>query len=101
MVAWAGPTALAAKRATSTIPIVFVAVRGPVERGLVPSLAWPGGNITGLSTYAVEVIDPKLFEIAKELLPRLARVALLSSSVDPPGAAAARKRAAEAVGVTI
>src|SRR5215831_14156399 len=52
IVAWAGPIALAVKGATTRIPVVFIAVRGPIERGLVPSLARPGGNVTGLSTYA-------------------------------------------------
>jgi putative ABC transport system substrate-binding protein len=92
---------LAAKRATSTTPVVFVAVRAPVERGLVPSLARPGGNVTGLSTYATDTTDPKLFEIAKELLPRLARAAVLVASTEPPGAASAREKAAQAVGVKV
>jgi putative tryptophan/tyrosine transport system substrate-binding protein len=101
IVAWTVPVAAAAKRATNTIPIVFVAVRAPVERGLVPSLARPGGHVTGLSTYAVEVIDPKLLEIAKELLPRLDRVAILTSSVDPPGTTDVRERAARTLGVKL
>ncbi len=101
IVAVATPAAAPAKRATTTIPIVFLSVRAPVERGLVGSLARPGGNITGLSTYAVDVIDPKLLEIAKELLPRLERVAILSSSVDPPGATDVRERAARALGIKL
>ena len=84
--AWAAPWTFAAKRATTTIPIVFGGVRGPVERGIVPSLAHPGANVTGISTYPVETMDPKLFEIARELVPRVSRVAVLRSAVDPPGA---------------
>jgi putative ABC transport system substrate-binding protein len=101
IVAWAGPIALAVKRATTSIPVVFIAVRGPVERGLVPSLGRPGGNVTGLSTYAVETIDPKLIEVAKELFPRLTRAGILSSSVDPPGAVSARERAAKMLNITL
>ena len=46
-----------AKRATATFPIVFVPAGDPVRRGLVASLAWPGGNVTGLSLYASEVTE--------------------------------------------
>src|SRR5262249_41096314 len=98
IVVWAGPLALAAKRATTTVRVVFVGVRGPVERGIVPSLARPGGNLTGISTYPVETLDPKLFEIAKELLPRVSRVAILRSTVDPPGARKRQDDAARALG---
>lgn len=101
IVAWAAPMAAAAKRATSTIPVVFLAVRAPVERGLVPSLARPGANLTGISTFAVETIDPKLFELAKELAPQLSRVAVLRSSVDPPRAIERQERAARALGITL
>lgn len=101
IVTWAIQTTAAAKRATNRVPIVFIAVRGPVERGLVPSLARPGGNLTGISTYPVETIDPKLFELAKELIPRVSRVAVLSSSADPPGATDARQSAARTLGLKL
>src|SRR6202023_2732279 len=62
------PSALAAKSATSRIPIVF-SVGDPVERGLVASLARPGGNLTGLSLINVELM-PKRFELLSELVPQ-------------------------------
>ena len=71
-----GPAALAAKRATQTIPIVFAAVQDPVAVGLVDSLARPGGNVTGLSTLAPE-LGGKRLELLKEVLPKITRVAFL------------------------
>jgi putative ABC transport system substrate-binding protein len=56
------PPALAAKNATSTIPIVFIAVADPVGAGLVPSLARPGGNLTGFSNLTIE-LTPKRLEL--------------------------------------
>src|SRR5215472_3778355 len=76
IVAAASPAALAAKRATLTIPIVFVAVGDPVAAGLAASLARPGGNITGISTMSVELI-PKRLELLCELVPQAKVIALL------------------------
>jgi len=70
------PTA-AAKAATSTIPIVFIAGADPVNVGLVASLARPGGNITGLATLAGAGFAGKLIELLKEAFPPLSRVAVL------------------------
>jgi putative ABC transport system substrate-binding protein len=70
------PSAIAAKNATSTIPIVFTGVGDPVGIGLVASLAQPGGNITGFSELGVEAI-PKRIELLCELVPQAAAIALL------------------------
>ena len=71
--------ALAAKRATTTIPIVMVNAANPVEAGLVASLARPGGNVTGLSQQLTPEICAKQLQLLKETLPRLVRVAVLHS----------------------
>jgi putative ABC transport system substrate-binding protein len=68
--------AIAAKRATATIPIVFTAVGDPVEEGLVASLARPGGNVTGFSVTLPDLIG-KFLELLKEAVPGASRVALL------------------------
>ena len=70
------PTALAAKNATSAIPIVFVNVGDPVGMGFVASLARPGGNITGFSNFSTE-LTAKQLELLSELVPRAGVVALL------------------------
>jgi putative ABC transport system substrate-binding protein len=67
---------LAAKNATSTIPIIFSGVGDPVGIGLVASLARPGGNLTGFSNMAVELM-PKLLELISELVPQAGVIALL------------------------
>jgi putative tryptophan/tyrosine transport system substrate-binding protein len=72
--------ALAAKKATQTIPIVVVAAPDPVGMGLVASLSRPGGNVTGLSLSNEEIIGKRL-EFLKELVPGLARVAVLRNSM--------------------
>src|SRR5207244_9146045 len=73
---------LAAKRATSTIPIVMTAAGDPLGSGLVASLARPGGNVTGMSLMAPD-LGGKRLELLKELLPRLARVAVLWNAANP------------------
>jgi putative ABC transport system substrate-binding protein len=75
------PCALAAKQATTTIPIVMAAVADPVGSGLVQSLARPGGNITGFSNMAAETAG-KSVELFRDLLPSLRRVAVLANPVD-------------------
>jgi putative ABC transport system substrate-binding protein len=74
-----GPTPLAAKKATSTIPIVMVGFADPVGAGLVASLARPGGNVTGLSNLGTE-LNTKRLEILKDAVPKLTRVGLLRSA---------------------
>jgi putative tryptophan/tyrosine transport system substrate-binding protein len=73
---------LAAKRATSTIPIVMTGAGDPLGTGLVDSLARPGGNVTGMSLMVPE-LGGKRLELLKELLPRLARVAVLWNAANP------------------
>jgi putative ABC transport system substrate-binding protein len=67
------PASLAAKEATATIPIVFLVAADPIARGLVASLARPGGNLTG---YTIGAYEEKMLETLKAALPRLSRVAL-------------------------
>ena len=74
-------SALAAKKATTTIPIVMTNAADPVGAGLVASLARPGGNVTGLSGLSPE-LNTKRLEILKDAVPKLARVGLLRA----PGA---------------
>jgi len=79
-----GP-ALAAKRATTTIPIVMVNATDPVEVGLVASLARPGGNVTGLSQQLTPEIRAKQVQLLKEVRPRSSRVAVLHSPATTVG----------------
>src|SRR5437879_2254052 len=74
--------ALAAKNATSTIPIVFVSAGDPVATGLVASLARPGGNLTGVSFLVVELM-PKRLELLSELVPQTRVIALLVNPNNP------------------
>jgi putative tryptophan/tyrosine transport system substrate-binding protein len=76
------PAALAAKRATATIPVVIIGVGDPVGCGLVASLAHPGGNVTGLSA-AVTEIFPKRVQLLRELIPRAGRIAVLFNMSNP------------------
>jgi len=78
----ATPSALAVQKATTTIPIVFVSVSDPVGSGLVASLSWPGGNITGFTNLNNE-LSAKRLELLKETLPKVSRVAVLSNPTDP------------------
>jgi putative ABC transport system substrate-binding protein len=76
IVAAGTPAALAAKQATRTLPTVFAAVADPVTSGLVTSLARPGGNVTGLSVLAPELVG-KCLEQLKQAVPGVSRVAVL------------------------
>ena len=82
MVAWATPSALAARRATSTIPIVFLAVSDPVGSGLAASLAHPGGNATGSSNVAPD-LSAKLLETFAQLVPGMSSVGVVVNPANP------------------
>ena len=86
------PSALAAKAATATIPIVFQIADDPVQLGLVASLGRPGGNITGVTSLNVEVL-PKQLELLHELVPNANAIALL---VNPASSARAESNARQA-----
>ena len=74
--------AFAAKKATATIPIVFVGIGDPVGIGIVSSLARPGGNITGLTNFSPELSGKRL-ELLKETFPKISSVAVLWNGASP------------------
>ncbi len=93
------PAIRAAHRATSTIPIVFVVLTDPVTMGFVPSLARPGGNMTGVASQFEELITKQL-QLLKEGVPNLSRVALLRQSGLPTPVLTAAESAARSLGLT-
>lgn len=95
-----GAAAQAARKVTTTVPIVFVAASDPVGTGLVSSLTRPGGNVTGLSVSPTDLAGKRL-EMLREVVPRLKRVAILSESAAPANAALLKgaKAAAAALGL--
>jgi putative tryptophan/tyrosine transport system substrate-binding protein len=94
------PATLAAKNATRTIPIVMASVGDPVGSGLVASLGHPGGNVTGLSGYNVEMFTKRV-ELLRELLPGLTRIAGLFNMGNPVSRSQWQEveRAAQALGI--
>jgi ABC-type uncharacterized transport system substrate-binding protein len=82
IVAWATPTVIAVRRATSTIPIVMVSVGDPVGSGFIASLARPGGNITGTSSITAD-LSAKLMELFVELVPSMKRVGVVLNPSNP------------------
>jgi len=75
---WGTPATLAAKQATSTIPIVMGSIGDPVTVGVVSNLAHPGGNVTGFVSQAF-LIEEKRFELLHELVPGMTRVVMLGN----------------------
>ena len=102
IMARASSGAMAAKRATTSIPIVFFAVYAPVEIGLVPSLGHPGGNITGVAANASDMAGKRL-QLLKEIVPTLKRVAMFSHPSHPTNAMQVQgaEAAARTLGVQI
>jgi len=89
------PAALAAKRATQTIPIVFTSGADPVRIGLVSSFNRPGGNVTGLHIQFSQVVGKRL-SLLHEMVPRAARIAVLVNPAHPSDAEATVRNATEA-----
>jgi len=79
------PATLAAKQATSAVPIIFMAVNDPVAFGMVANLARPGGNMTGLSNQQHEVAGKRV-ELLREVVPGLRRLAILANTANASGA---------------
>jgi putative ABC transport system substrate-binding protein len=76
------PATLAVKRATTSVPLVMIAVGDPVGTGIVPSLNHPGGNITGLTSISTEM-DGKRLELLREVVPGVSYVAVLWNAASP------------------
>jgi putative ABC transport system substrate-binding protein len=96
------PAALAAKSATTTIPVVFQSGADPVETGLVSNLAQPGGNMTGVTNLDVK-LGPKQLEILHELIPVATSIALLVNPANPANETASKdmQTAARTLGVQL
>jgi putative tryptophan/tyrosine transport system substrate-binding protein len=96
------PAALAVKKATTTVPLVMVAVGDPVGTGLVPSLARPGGNLTGLSSIAPD-LEGKRLDLLREIVPTLSNVAMFFNSLNPFHVASMQQAgtAAQAMGIKL
>jgi putative ABC transport system substrate-binding protein len=96
------PAPLAARQATTTIPIVFIAVADPVGTGLIASLAHPGGNLTGLTNVA-PVLAGKRVELLQTLIPGFSRLALILNTTNPATLAQAKEitSASQTLGVDV
>jgi ABC-type uncharacterized transport system substrate-binding protein len=95
ILAWTTPAVIAARRVTSTIPIVMVGVSDPVALGLVAGLARPGGNITGVSNMASD-LSAKLIQLLIEIVPDMKRVGVLFNP-NNPGAATQMRGTEDAI----
>lgn len=96
------PAAMAVKKATTTVPLVMVAVGDPVGVGLVPGLARPGGNLTGLSSIAPD-LEGKRLELLREVVPKLAHVGVFFNPANLFHTVSMRnaRTAAEALGIKL
>ena len=96
------PAALAMKKATTTVPLVMVAVGDPVGTGLVPSLARPGANLTGLSSVAPD-LEGKRLQLLREVVPALSHVAMFINSLNPSHVSSMRqaRAAAQTMGIKL
>ncbi len=94
------PATIALKKATTTLPLVMIAVGDPVGTGLITSLAHPGGNLTGLTSISPE-LDGKRLELLREVVPKISHVAVLWNSSSPLQVVAERetRTAAKAMGI--
>jgi putative ABC transport system substrate-binding protein len=95
MVTAGTPATLAVKKATSTVPLVMIAVGDPLGTGIVPSLARPGGNITGLSSIAPD-LEGKRLQLLREFVPNLSRVAFFLNPANAFHATSVRQARAAA-----
>jgi putative ABC transport system substrate-binding protein len=102
IVTWGTPATLAAKQATTTIPIVIAGAGDPVSSGLVSSLAHPGGNVTGLTVLGPGLAAKRL-ELLKEAVPTISRVAFLWNPANPDQKSSFNEvqAGARALGVTL
>jgi len=98
IVAVGGAASKAAQQATRTIPIVMSLVNDPLGSGLVPSLARPGGNVTGISLMAPDLVGKQL-EVLREMVPKVSRMALLRNPANP--ASVPQLREAEAAALAL
>ena len=96
----AGTTAIRAAKEASAIPIVFVSLADPVTSGYVPSLARPGGNMTGVAS-EFEQLATKQLQLLKEAIPNVSRVALLCRPEIAPAVLTAAEAAARKLGLTV
>jgi len=96
------PMTLAAKKLTDTVPIIALAVADPVGRGVVNSLARPGGNVTGMSATVGPELAAKRLELLKDAVPGITKVAYLSQKTEwDSSAGLAARQAAQALGITM
>ncbi len=96
------PSALAAKKATSTVPVIFVAGVDPVQLGLIASLNHPGGNVTGIHMFSA-ALEPKKLELLHELVPKARVICALVNPTNPSAAIVSKdlEAAARAMGLQL